>query len=271
MPLWELKVNENLAASLIRTKIKLEETLNNDEAFTIEFNTIYPLPSNIPPNGTFPDYDNIDEQGSYYPPNGPNPPPVPNGGEPAGGREGILAFWAPASKRMVFNAKIETAGMWYKDDTGMAADDINPNIQGMKFDFVTTALHEWGHMLGLDHPDPLMPGPVPVPANNIMTGAAQGKRAMGIPVGILRSIDADGALAVGGSVAGAKNLYTIPARGDLNCDNLVDLLDVPPFVSEVLGLGGFCNPNRADTNCDGLRNGRDIPGMIDAILAIPPM
>jgi hypothetical protein len=60
--------------------------------------------------------------------------------------------------------------------------------------------------------------------------------------------------------------------GDLNCDGLVDVQDIPAFVSSLLDPGGYttahpgCNIVRADMNHDGFEDGRDIGEFIGAIL-----
>jgi hypothetical protein len=70
--------------------------------------------------------------------------------------------------------------------------DNNPAVQPNQFDLYTTALHEWGHVLGLDHPTNAMNGTTMVPT--------QGER--NLPNGLIRMIDA-------GSLDGAKNLYSV--------------------------------------------------------------
>jgi hypothetical protein len=143
-----------------------------------------------------------------YPDGGtPMPPPIPPGGSPQGGREGVLAFWTPALKRLTFNRNVN----WYQE----IGNPLDPKNRPNQFDFVTTALHEWGHVLGLDHPDnPL--------ANSTMQ-PTQGDRSM--PNGILRILD-------NGSVTGGKNLYAIarcqPAMPGGGCPDVTPGPTPPP-------------------------------------------
>jgi len=64
-------------------------------------------------------------------------------------------------------------------------------------------------------------------------------------------------------------------RGDLNCDDLINLDDVAPFVTALLDPTAYaaqfpgCNILRADMNADGSTNGLDIPGFTAAILSNP--
>ena len=122
-----------------------------------------------------------------YPDGGSFPVPAIPGGGPKGGRSGVLAYWTPSQQVLTFNSNVN----WYMS-TGNAANDNNPNFMPNQFDFYTTALHEWGHVLGLDHPN--MPG-----AASTMQPTQPDR---GLPAGIIRTID-------NGSLDGAKNLYTV--------------------------------------------------------------
>jgi hypothetical protein len=124
---------------------------------------------------------------TIYPDGGSNPVPMIPGNGPRGGRSGVLAYWNPSQQVLTFNSNVA----WYMT-TGNAANDNNPNFMGNLFDFYSTALHEWGHVLGLDHPN--MPG-----AASTMQ-PTQPERSL--PAGIIRTIDND-------SLDGAKNLYTV--------------------------------------------------------------
>lgn len=63
----------------------------------------------------------------------------------------------------------------------------------------------------------------------------------------------------------------VPRRGDLNCDGLVNVLDVPPFVLALIDPAGYatayptCDLTLGDLNLDGSTNGLDIVPFVDAI------
>ena len=63
------------------------------------------------------------------------------------------------------------------------------------------------------------------------------------------------------------------ARGDLNCDGLVDLSDVDPFVMALVDPAGYaaqypdCDIMNADMNGDTVIDGLDVQGFVDALLA----
>ena len=65
------------------------------------------------------------------------------------------------------------------------------------------------------------------------------------------------------------------ARGDLNCDDLINLDDVTPFVTALLDPTGYaaqfpgCNILRADLNADGSTNGIDVSGFVAALFPCP--
>jgi hypothetical protein len=62
------------------------------------------------------------------------------------------------------------------------------------------------------------------------------------------------------------------ALGDLNCDGLVDLDDIGPFVSALIDPPGYaiayplCDIHRADTNKDAQENGLDIQSFVNLLL-----
>jgi hypothetical protein len=64
----------------------------------------------------------------------------------------------------------------------------------------------------------------------------------------------------------------LPPAGDMNCDGLVSLLDIDPFIQALMDPAGYaasypsCNSIWADMNGDGLVNGLDIQGFVRAIL-----
>jgi Matrixin/PEP-CTERM motif len=131
----------------------------------------FPSPGEIDPNGTW----------------GGNPGNP--GGGPGGGSEGVLAFWTPGLQRLTFNSNVD----WYY---------LNPALgpNGGQFDFVTTALHEFGHILGLDHAGV---------AGDVMFGSSSSYvvNNMNIVVPLdpsteVRTLDA-------GAILGSKILYTI--------------------------------------------------------------
>ncbi len=85
----------------------------------------------------------------------------------------------------------------------------------------------------------------------------------------------DGDLIAGGSFTTAGEFVSpYVARfgpacpGDLNCDNVVDMADVPHFINALLATGFTgCDINRADMNQDGQINGRDIHPFTLAVAA----
>lgn len=64
--------------------------------------------------------------------------------------------------------------------------------------------------------------------------------------------------------------YTLPGTllPDLNCDCLLTLTDVAPFVAALLQIGGpaACVPARADANHDSVINARDIAIFVDKLI-----
>ncbi len=59
------------------------------------------------------------------------------------------------------------------------------------------------------------------------------------------------------------------ARGDVNCDEIIDLDDVEPFVAGLLDPMGAdaCTRAGADANGDGLLDGHDVSSLVDCVLA----
>ncbi len=164
-------VNTNGVA--IQTQIQFMQVAMNGDIL-IRFAATYPIGGGG--TGNFPYDSEIDDYGNW-----PGLPPIP-GGAPQGGRSGVLAYWTPSTRVLTFNSQIN----WYQLKDPNAANGPN------QFDFYTTALHEWGHVLGLDHP--AMPGAM------CTMQPSQGRRKT--PNGILLNIDA-------GSQDGAKDLYTV--------------------------------------------------------------
>lgn len=60
--------------------------------------------------------------------------------------------------------------------------------------------------------------------------------------------------------------------GDMNCDDVVDELDIPHFVQALLDGLDFegCDINRADVNADSFVDGLDTQPFLDLLLAMPP-
>lgn len=164
----------NTNGVMIQTQIQFQQVAKAGEIL-IQFAATYPTGGGG--TGNFPYDSDIDDYGNPMMPI----PPIP-GGAPQGGRSGVLAYWTPSTRVLTFNSQIN----WYQ------MMDPNPANGANQFDFYTTALHEWGHVLGLDHPT--MPG-----AMSTMQ-PSQGRRFT--PNGILLNIDP-------GSLDGAKDLYTV--------------------------------------------------------------
>jgi len=211
---WENLVNGdgvNTNNVPISTKMRFVEAGPGAD-IKIKFDVTYPTNAGGG-MGTFPveNISNFDSMGNYT---GPPLPGLP-GDAPQGGRDRVLAFWTPSVRQLTFNSNID----WYQ-----TPNDGNANNGGMKFDFHSVALHEWGHVLGLDHPGGAM-----VPAANIMTGAPQLRRMAGNPQGINHAVDA-------GSRTGAQNLYTIALQPN----------PCPP----TCGDGDSCCPSGCDAEND---------------------
>lgn len=152
---------------------------------TIRFASFYPVGASFPGgagNKNFPDEVEIGSDGTW----GGNP-----GGGAGAGIDGTLAYWTPSSRVLTFNSKIN----WYYTDAMNPLNDLLPTHAADQFDFVTVAMHEFGHVLGLDHP---------TGANLNTTMQPTLPRRGGLPghVGIFRTID-------GGTIDGARSLYTI--------------------------------------------------------------
>jgi len=91
-------------------------------------------------------------------------------------------------------------------------------------------------------------------------------------------IGTDGSLAMNGTLQsttgiaprGIATWVPIPILGDLNCDFVLDELDVPFFVSALLDPAfvppGGCSAQNADMNQDSLNNGDDAQPFIAALL-----
>jgi hypothetical protein len=181
---WEATVNEvvgkNVNGVLTKTRINFAEVPEPLVAdILITFSTMYPTgPAENIMDKPFPLEDEIEPDGSW-----PGIMP-PGGGAPQGGRSGVLAFWTPSLKVLTFNSQID----WFRNI------NADPMVAGNQFDFLTTAVHEWGHVIGLDHPDGARAG-------TTMFGLQPRRAGFGGVPGIIHTLDA-------GTRNGAKNLYT---------------------------------------------------------------
>lgn len=60
--------------------------------------------------------------------------------------------------------------------------------------------------------------------------------------------------------------------GDMNCDDVVDMADVPPFALAIMNRGAYenafpdCDADRSDLNEDQFSDGRDIAGFVEMLL-----
>ncbi|HUN82411.1 MAG TPA: hypothetical protein VMV81_12985 [Phycisphaerae bacterium] len=75
-----------------------------------------------------------------------------------------------------------------------------------------------------------------------------------------------------GGLNGVVQIRFFPLIGDLNCDDKVNLLDVPPFVEALLDSAGYalahpgCDATNADANLDGSIDGNDIAAFVKMLL-----
>ena len=160
----------------------------------------YPGNGGVPGTGYFPSPGEIEPNGTW--------PGNPQG---AGTSDGVLAYWTPSLKVLTFNANIP----WYYS-TGNPIVDNNPANGANQWDFLSVVLHEFGHVIGLDHPD----NPV---LNTTMYPSFPQRAGLGGQLGILRDLD-------GNTVDGARDLYTIPIPA--------------PETMMILGLGGLLAARR---------------------------
>jgi hypothetical protein len=195
---WERKVTQDGALNVfgVPTSTRIDFIPGGGGNILIQFEKTYPIRNaqGQVEQRPFPLDSEIDTFGNWP---GNQPPP---GGGPGGGRDGTLAFWTPALQTLTFNSQVN----WYQDvalpDIDQSPIDNNAQIGVGQFDFVTTALHEWGHVLGLDHVDQGVRG-----ATMFETQARRGTRGNGgflDPSAVVNRIDL-------GSLTGAQNLYTI--------------------------------------------------------------
>lgn len=91
-------------------------------------------------------------------------------------------------------------------------------------------------------------------------------------------VNADCALDFLCSAAAGNRVYILagnpaPIDGDLNCDCLVNLGDIDPFVLALLDPVAYqiafpgCSINQADLNADGVIDGRDVLGMVQRLMS----
>lgn len=139
------------------------------------------------------------------------------GGGRFGGFDGTLAYWTPSTRILTFNSRVN----WYFSAGN--ANDFNPMFGAGQYDFYTVALHEIGHILGLDHIDV---GAGMLQADQISTMFdGLPKRGGFVDVngiiysGIKRGID-------GGSIDGARGLYTIPSPGAVSLIGLAGVVGI---------------------------------------------
>lgn len=140
----------------------------------------------------FPDYPDIYPDGTW-----------PGNPEGANTSDGVLAFWTPSLRTLTFNAKAP----WYIGNSN------DPTVAPQAFDFWSVALHEFGHILGLKHPDNAINLTTMYPSignRGTMTMAQ---------INTSRTIDAD-------TLDGARGLYTIPAPGTLGLLGISGLLAI---------------------------------------------
>jgi hypothetical protein len=138
----------------------------------------------------FPDYNEIDPHGTW-------------GGNPNGANtsDGVLAYWTPAQRSLTFNAKVQ----WFFGNSN------DPTVAANQYDFLAVALHEWGHVIGLDHPNAAAQFTTMYPSMSErgLMNAAQ--------LAAVHTIDAD-------SVDGARGLYTIPTPGSVTIMGIAGLI-----------------------------------------------
>jgi Matrixin len=231
---WEIRVNNvfnaaNVNGVPIATQLAFKAAKANCDIH-VRFDTEYPRAGKQVP---FPD-DSFDDQGHY---NG-------KGANPGNGIDGVLAYWSPSTRELVFNSYID----WFQ-----LANIKAPNAGPNQFDFQTVAVHEWGHVIGLEHP----PGAAPR-VDSVMTPAL-GKRALGGPpappaaaraFGINHVIDP-------GSFVGASALYSIAKVPPPN-DSRTSLAPSRPWMICLHGGGAIEVYHEPSQGLVGLTLGRAV-------------
>lgn len=159
------------------------------------------------PDGTEPAHDaRVRFAMNYLRRGAANPQPFPSqlpsdlpddgsgGGSGGIDRDGTLAYWTPKTRTLTFNAGVD----WFYP--------VNPIVavgDAMKFDFFTTAIHEFGHAIGLDHSEQIgrrfVPGATMFDRQSRRGAVYGGIQGL---IGVVHNLDA-------GSFDGASNLYTI--------------------------------------------------------------
>jgi hypothetical protein len=171
--------------------------------FLIKFDTKYKRPVPNPGNPNQPNYvdENFPSSGSINPDG--TMPNNPNG--PGAGSDGVLAFWTPGLKTLTFNSTVN----WYYLNAFAPA----PN----QFDFITTAMHEFGHVIGLDHQGP--PGVVMYGSQSSYEPNGMGGSQPRDPTTEVRFPDF-------GAQTGSKVLYTIAVVPEPSSFALVGLMSL---------------------------------------------
>jgi hypothetical protein len=67
------------------------------------------------------------------------------------------------------------------------------------------------------------------------------------------------------------SVTTVALPGDMNCDNIVDMNDIPLFIPALLNEGpvGGCDINRADVNGDSQIDGLDMQPFVNLLVNSP--
>jgi hypothetical protein len=183
---WKMTINGrsmNSNAHEVVTRINFEEVAMLGD-IVIRFAPTYMR--DVPAAGGGEDY--IE---TPFPSSGEIDPDGTWGGNPHGGNtsDGVLAYWTPGLKELTFNSNVQ----WYYLNVA------NGPAPG-QYDFISTALHEFGHVLGLRHEGAAGTVMFPRQASYIDNGMG-----MTIPFDItteVRNLDF-------GTITGSKVLYTI--------------------------------------------------------------
>jgi len=165
---------------------------------------------------------------------------------------------------------LTVAGTYSQTSLGSMNIELGGLTPGTEYDRLAisgaASLNGWMNVSAINGFVPSLGQTFTVLTAGSVTGAVGPISVFNFPPGLTVSATYNPTSVVLTVVAGANTL------GDLNCDNVVDTLDIPAFVTALrdpaayLSLFSGCQIGRADMNGDGLVNGVDIQLFLDALL-----